>query len=404
MPTANGLYKQVAFKREVTFGTVPVAASAQLLRRVESTLDLSKDTYQSNEIRPDFQIADFRHGVRKIGGGIKGELSPKTYSDFMAAILKREFAAVTAITAVTVSVGIGAAPSYTITRAAGSFLTDNFKVGNVVRLSVGSLNALNINKNLMVTAVTALILTVVVLNGSLLATDTSVVGCTITVVGKKTFVPTTGHTDISYAIEHFYSDLVQSEVFSGCKPSKLSIDLPPTGMATVGLDFVGKDIVTASTQYFTAPTALTATGVLASVNGVVRVGGVTVANLTGLSLSVDVGQSGDAVVGSNTVPALYSGKVNVTGQFTAYFDSIALRDAFINETEIDLYAAFTADNTATADFVAFGLPRIKVGSASKNDGDTGLVQTFSFQGLFNSVGGTGVATEQTTIIVQDSQA
>ena len=28
----------------------------------------------------------------------------------------------------------------------------------------------------------------------------------------------------------------------------------------------------------------------------------------------------------------------VTGQLTAYFDSVALRDAFINETEVDLLA------------------------------------------------------------------
>jgi len=402
MPTANGLYKQVSYKREVTFGVVPAASAAQLLRRVESSIDLNKDTYQSNEIRPDFQMADFRHGVRRVGGGVNGELSPKTYSDFISAILKRDFAAVTAITAASVTIA-GSGP-YTITRAAGSYLSDGVKIGDVLRLSVGALNALNINKNLMVVDLTATVATVVTLNGSSLFAQGPITGTTITVIGKKTFVPTTGHTDISYAIEHFYSDLVQSEVFSGCKPTSIAIDLPPTGMATINTEFVGKDIVTAATQYFTSPTALTTTGVLAAVNGVVRVGGVTVANLTGLSLSIDVGQAGEPVVGSNTVPALFSAPVNVTGQFTAYFDSVTLRDAFINETEIDLYAAFTSDNSATADFVAFGLPRIKVGSAAKNDGGTGLIQTFSFQALLNSNGGAGVSTEKTTIVVQDSQA
>ena len=50
------------------------------------------------------------------------------------------------------------------------------------------------------------------------------------------------------------------------------------------------------------------------------------------------------------------------------------------------------------------MPRIKVGSANKDDGDGGLVQTFSFQALFNTAGGTGVKTEKTTFSMQDSQA
>lgn len=403
MVTANGLFKQVAYKKEVTYGVVPAAAAAQQLRRVESSIDLTKDSYQSNEIRPDLQIADFRHGVRKVGGSINGELSAKTYSDFIAAILKRDFTAVTAVSGASITIA-GAGPTYTVTRAAGSFFTDGFKVGNVIRLSVGTFNALNLNKNLLIVGLTATVATVITLNGTAMFAEGPIATSTVTVQGKKTYIPTTGHTDNSYSIEHYYSDLVQSEVFSGCKLSKIGIELPPTGMATINSEFIGKDIVTAAAQYFTSPTAISTTGVLAAVNGVVRLGGNTVANLTGLSLSIDSTQTGEAVVGSNTIPALYSGKVSVSGQFTAYFDSIAMRDAFINETEVDLYAAFTADNSAAADFIAFGLPRIKVGSASKNDGETGLVQTFSFQALFNSAGGAGTATEQTTMFVQDSAA
>ena len=87
MATASGIFKQVKYKAEVTYGTIPAAAASQALRRVTSSLDMTKDTYQSNEIRPDFQMADFRHGTRKVGGSINGELSAKTYADFMAAAL-----------------------------------------------------------------------------------------------------------------------------------------------------------------------------------------------------------------------------------------------------------------------------------------------------------------------------
>ena len=115
MVQATGVFKQVAIKREVTFGLIPVAAAAQLLRRVTSTVDLSKDTYSSNEIRPDMQVADFRHGVRRVKGSISGELSPKTYSDQLSAMLKRDFTAGASTAAASITIA-GAVGAWTITR------------------------------------------------------------------------------------------------------------------------------------------------------------------------------------------------------------------------------------------------------------------------------------------------
>jgi len=403
MALASGIFKQVKYKVESVYGTVPAAAAAQALRRVQSSLDLSKDTYQSNEIRTDLQVADFRHGVRRVKGSINGELSAKTYSEFMAAAVKRDFAAVAAISGASITIA-GAGPTYTVTRGAGSFLTDGVKIGDIIRLSVGTFNVANASKNLMVTALTATIATVIVVNASALVPEGPIATSTVTVFGKKTFMPASGHTDKSYSIEHWYSDVVQSEVFSGCKVNKVSVNLPPTGMATVGIDFTGKDITTAAAEYFTSPTAATTTGALAAVNGVVRLNGVTVAILTGLNFSIDAAFSGDPVVGANTVPNQFPGTVKVTGQATAYFQDATLRDVFINETEASLFAVFTADGSAGADFVQFALPRIKLGGAGKSDGQGGLVQTLPFTALYNTTGGAGISSEATTVSIQDSQA
>lgn len=403
MTLAAGIFKQVAYKVESTYGTVPSAASAQSLRRVQSTLGLSKDTYQSNEIRSDMQVSDFRHGVRKVSGNIQGELSPKTYADFIAAALKRDFAAVTAITGASLTIA-GSGPTYTVTRAAGSFLTDGVKIGDIIRLSVGSLNALNLAKNLMVTALTATVATVIVPNASALVAEGPIAGCTVTVTGKKTFIPTTGHTDKSWSIEHWHSDVSLSEVYSGCKVNKVAINLPPTGMATIAMDFMGKDITTAASQYFTSPTAATTTGVLAAVNGVLRVNGTTVAIITGLSVEISPEFTSAPVVGSNTISNIFPGTVKVSGQAVAQFQDATLRDVFINETEVDLYAVFTTTNDSAADFVQIALPRVKFGGASKNDGTGSIVQTIPFTALYNSTGGAGISKEATTISIQDSQA
>lgn len=401
MPAASGVFKTLAYKVESTYGTAPGASGAQYLRRVTSDLSLTKDSYQSNEIRTDQQMQDMRHGVRRVQGTISGELSPGTYADFVAAALRRDFAAVSALNGLSITVAASGS-NYTLTRATGDFLTSGIKKGDVVRLTAGSFNASNLNKNLLVLGVTATVLTVRVLNGSTMVAEGPIASATVTVPGKKTFAPTSGHTNKSYSIEHYFGDLVQSELFTGCQPSSLDLQLPATGLATIGIGIVGQGVTTASSQYYSSPSAATTTGLLAAVNGIVTVAGTPIAALTGLTLNVQSNRSGDPVVGSNVVPTLFPGRILVSGQATAYFDSVTLRDNFVNETEFELIAALTADNTAGAAFVTITLPRVKANGHSLSDGEAGLVATIPFQALLPTTGGSGVANELTTISIHDS--
>lgn len=403
MAIATGVAKQLAYKAETTWGTVPAASGAQALRRVTSDLNLTKQTYQSAEIRTDYQVADFRHGVRSVAGTVRGELSPGTYEDFLAAALRKTFTAVTNITGLSLTIA-ASGDYYTVTRSSGSYLSDGIKVGQVVRLTAGSLAAGNLNKNLLVVGLTALAATVLVLNGSTLTAEGPIASCTMSVPGKESYVPTSGHTDTSFAIEHWFSDIAQSEVFSGCKVNSVGLALPPSGISTVEFGFMGKDVTTAASQYFTSPTAASTSGVVAAVNGAVAVNGTRVALLTGLQINIAGGMTAEPVVGSNTFPDIFEGRVVVSGQFSAYFEGATLRDLFLNETEASIVAAFTTANTAAADFLSITLPRIKVGGASKDDGEKGIVQTFPFQALLNTSGGSGTSSHATTIAIQDSLA
>lgn len=403
MGTASGVFKQVTYKVETTYGVMPGASAAQAMRRVTSSLDMTKDTYQSNEIRPDFQVGDMRHGLRKVGGQISGEMSAKTWADFIAAALKKDFAAGVSVASASLTIG-GSAGAWTITRAAGSWLTDGIKVGDIVRLTAGAFNAANTGKNIQVTDVQAAVLTGIVLNGTGLVTQGPIASATLTVVGKKTMVPQTGHTDKSFSIEHWHPDVPAGEVYTGCKVSKISINLPATGMATIAVEFAGKDVTGGTAQYFTNPNPVTVTGTMAAVNGVVKVGSAAGGTITSASLEISCAQSSEPGIGSNVADQVATGRVVVTGQITAKFDSTALRDAFYNETEVSAYLAFTADNSAGADFLAFSMSRLKLNGAAKDDGEKVLIQTIPFQALFNGAGGAALATDMTTISVQDSAA
>jgi len=403
MVMSSGVFKQVTYKAETTFGTAPGASGGQILRRVESTIDLSKDTFSSNEIRSDMQVADFRHGTRRVKGTLKGELSPKTYADLIAAALRRDFAAVPAMTGESVTIA-GSGPTWTVTRDTGSFLADGVKVGDVIRLSDGFFNAANLAKNLMVTALTAMVATVTVLNGTDLVAEGPISSATVTVVGKKTYMPLTGHTAKSFSIEHFFADTSLSELFTGVKIDTLAVSLPPTGMGTIDFGVVGQNITTNSSAYFTGATAASSTGVVAAVNGVLLINGAPVATCTGLTINVAGALSGDPVVGQNFVPYVFPGRMTVTGQFTAYFDAGSFRDNFINEDTIGIAVALTTNNEAAADFIAFSLPSLKLSSCTKTDTEKGIIATYAFTALLNSAGGAGTSSEATTLVVQDSQA
>ncbi|MBS3996614.1 MAG: hypothetical protein KGZ67_04655 [Hydrogenophaga sp.] len=406
MPAASGVFKQVAIKKETTYGVLPTASGAQLLRRVDAAFNLTKDTYESNEIRADLQAADMRHGINRVTGNLNGELSPGSYAPYLGSLLKRDFTAVAAITGQSITIAAAAGGAFTVSRATGSWLTSGVKVGHVVRLTAGTFNANNLNKNLFVVAVTALALTVLVLNGTTLTAEGPIASATLSLPGKTTFVPTSGHTDDSYAVEEWFSDVPRSETYTGIKFTQAQIQLPPSGPATLGLTVAGQRMGQAAggTRYFTSPTAQSASGIAASVNGVLRINGATQLAVTGLNFDINANFTGDGVVGSNVVPQQFAGRLRVSGQFTAYFEDGALADAFYNESQIGLQVALTTGSEAAADFLTFSMSRVKLGGADKSDGEGGVVRTFPFTALLNSNGGASAEHEQTTIAIQDSLA
>ncbi|PKN71194.1 MAG: hypothetical protein CVU54_01875 [Deltaproteobacteria bacterium HGW-Deltaproteobacteria-12] len=410
MTIAKGIEKKLVIALQTAKGTIAAvnAASAIYLRRTSSTLDFKKETYQSNEMRTDKQVADFRHGVRSVDGTIAGELAPGSYQLLMAAIMRKAWAAGGVSSA---EIDVTAAPTTgaegTFTQTTGSYITDGFKVGDVVRWSgfAGGTATNNNAHNFLITGLTALVMTGVMLDGVPVVADAAGDSVTVTVVGKKLWIPATGHTDDYFTIEHNYSDLDLSEVFTDCKVNSMAVKLSATGMATIDFGMMGLDMVpktSANAPYFTSPAAAGTAGVVAAVNGAIYVQGVKVALITGMDFNVAANLSSEPVVGSNVKPEIFSGKSVVTGNMTVFFEDATFRDYFINETEVSINVAFTTSNAANADFLAISLPRVKVGGASKDDGEKGLIQTMPFTALFNTAGGAAVNTEATTISIQDS--
>lgn len=399
MAIGSGVAKQVRYKKEATFKTAPGTGSAQLLRRVTSELNLAMDAYQSAELRSDYQVQDMRLGQRSVRGPIRGELSCTSYADFIAAALRKNFAAGVSASSMTITVS---ASGKTFTRSTGSWLSDGFKIGDVVRYTGFTAGYVGMNNvNYRIGALTATIMTVLESTGLVDCSNQASIGCSVT--GKKTHAPVSGHTDDSFAIEHWFSDVSMSELFLGCKVSALEIAMPPTGMATINIDFIGADAQNAGAAYYVTPTAETTTGVLSAATGNICIGGTDYATVTGLRLRIDGGYSPAQVAFSNSAPAIFPGRVRVSGEVSVYLENATLRDAFVNETDVALFFTLKDGTATNAAFTNIVLPLVNLSGQSKSDGEIGIVQTFPFTALLNGAGGTGIATEKTTISIQDSQ-
>lgn len=416
MSIAEGVQAQVAYKAYstgvITAGTQavsasdPAAASAQVLRRVSSSLKLAKDTYQSAEIRADCQIMDYRHGVKRVTGSLSGEFSPATYfALFEAAFRTTKAAAISASQTDFTSVAADNSTSK-FTFAAGDPVAKGFRVGMILRFASLS-DSGNNSKNFLITG----------FGGSsnrqvsvYPAPDTMTADSAFTVasIGKSIIVPSSSFVSRKFAFEHYFGDLDIAHLFTECRIGGAMIKLPASGMSTVEFPVMGRDmeLYSGSTApFFTSPTAAGTTGIFAAVNGLLMVGGSVVGVVTGLDITLALNPSSDGVVGQNFVPEIFLGAANVTGNVTAMLQDNTLITDFKNESEVSILAYLTTNSDANSPAATIFLPRIKFGDAPVAvSGQGAQIVTLPFQALKGTATTASTGIEDTTIQMVDTEA
>jgi hypothetical protein len=415
MPLAEGVSARVTIKPyatgAITSGVQPVssvdpgASSGQILRRVSSTLKLGKDTYTSNEVASHRQISDYRHGTKRVTGGVvSGEFSPGTYWDLFQAVLRgTATAAVTGSETDFTSVAADSATSK-FSFTSGDPVAKGFRIGSIVRFTNLSDDGNN-GRNFLVLGFggTSNRDMTVYPSPDTMSADTAF---TIAEVGQSAFMPSSNHVSRKFAIEHYFADIDIARLFTEVRLDGFNWQLPATGISTVDFTGMGRDmeIFSAGTApFFTAPDAETETGLGAAVNGALFFQGTRVGVCTGLNVQAQLNASSDPVVGQNFVPEVFLGRLNVTGQATIFLEDATFINYFKNETELSLLAFLTSNDNPSSPAASIYLPRIKLGDAdSPLQGEAGIVQTCPFQALkgTSSTGGN----EATTIRIHDTEA
>jgi len=87
MTVAGGSRARLAYVAEVTYGTTPASPAFKTINPTSHSLGLEKEGFQSETIRSDRQIADFRHGVRSVSGDIGTEFRDASLDDLLEAVM-----------------------------------------------------------------------------------------------------------------------------------------------------------------------------------------------------------------------------------------------------------------------------------------------------------------------------
>lgn len=398
----------IAYAEESAFG-VAASTAGRLIRRVKSNLGTKKESFQSNEIRPDQQVYDMRHGMRKAEGSVEGELSLLTWDDWFAGLLRSTWA--TGVSKTQAQLGdVTAGASLSKFVFANSAALEGFRVGDVLRFTAG-MPASILNKNYRITNISTDGKNVFTYPAPGETVSTPVTTYAVKVYGKKILC---GQTQRSYTIEQRYPDVDMSELFTGCRIGSCAISIKPNGMVTVNWGILGKDgnlLSGANSPYFAAPDAAYATGIFAGVNGSMRLGIPGVAEseaaiVTSVDMTIDNGLQSEGVIGASTAPDVFYGPLTVKGSMSVYLSDRTVFDAFLLEQDMTLVIQLDLPGGVAGsadDFIVFKLPRIKLSDATKDvAAEGGVIVTYPFQALITPTD--NLARDEATIAIQRSVA
>jgi hypothetical protein len=380
----------IAYAKESTFGTAASASGGKYIRRVSTNLAVSKDSFQSNEVRTDAEVSDLRHGVRRVGGNIESELSLQTWDDWLESLLRGTWAAGLTASQTDFTSVVASASAGTFTFAGGDPVTKGLRIGDVFRFTSGVVSP-NVNKNFRITGFGGTSNRTVSVTPSPYADiGTAVTTFALAVTGKKLV---TGVTKDSYTVEKILPELDISERYVGCRISQGSFSMPPNGMATASWEIMGQDgtiLTGASSPYFTTIAAAPNTGIFAGTSGSLRLNGAERAVLTSFQLNINNNCSTTPVCFANVAPDVFYGRRVVTGSVSAFLENEGLINAFMNESEVDLTAQLDlslASGATAAEFLVFNMQRVKFSSYTSEAGaDGGVIATFQFQALLATAG------------------
>lgn len=285
---------------------------------------------QSQTIRNDANVQDLIRLSKSAGGGLPCELSYPVVNESLWVALRaimRTTETAAATNADTAGITSGGT---TVVRGAGSWISDGFEVGDIVRITNAS-NAAD-NRFAKVTAVVALTLTLQLGDGDTWAgTDSDV---TVTRGARMK----NGTTDRSYSVEVARLDVSKFQLFTGQVFSSMSLNVADQAITTANFGLEGSSSTRGGSAVSGATYSNPTAGAVLDAIGVPHfyLGGESYAAKS-IGFDIDLNVGARTQVGALGPQSMRRGTFNVTGRVEAYFQTFTEMDAYANNVASDFW-------------------------------------------------------------------
>lgn len=331
-------------------------------------VNLTKATLESEEIDADGQDTDLRHGFNRVQGSLGFQFGLKDYDDPIELVMQNSFGAVN-VTGGPLFAAVGGG-SAGFTRTAGSFITDGFRPGDIIRTS-GFDSTIN-NGDWLVLTVGAGFLVVYDPNQTIVS-ETSVggTGRTISYPGRRVDVGTDLTT---VTLERAFLDILRYQPFHGCGFDSWQMNVQPESMVGGSFGILGLRAAAMASSPLSSSAIVEPTGnsPMDAFTGVIFENGAATAVATAVSFTLARNMSLNPVIGSEFSPDLFPGQAKGNATLTAYFENEGLFNRFVNETESSMWFKFPDPNNPLS-FISIVFPRIKYTGADMDPPQQGPV-------------------------------
>lgn len=349
----------------------------QTFRVTSKAINLEKEELESDEVDPDTrQVSDSRHGFNRVVGSPGFQFSRQDFDDIIEIAQGAAFSEPTAVSGI--NLGIDGTTKI-LDRASGSWITDGYRVGDIIEVA-GFANGAN-NTNWLVLAVAALNLTLYDPNDAII-TEVAGAGRTVSLKGKRCDISTVLTT---MYMERQFLDTGKYQKFNGVAINELPFSVSPRAIVTAAATLLGMSsaaIVSAS-ESGVNPEAKSASSPYDAFTGLLHEGGTAITVVTGLDWNINNNRTLEAVIGSKFSPDVFEGDARGNGTLTSFFESETMYNKFVNETESTIFLRLN-DPDGT-NFCSVVFPRVKYNGGNMDPPQRGPVPIqMPFKALMHS--------------------
>jgi len=357
MPFADSNRAKIRYREETAWASVVSAVAYTELPITSEGLKSSINTVTSETIRPDRNVAD----IVKVGGGASGDLGYELKYGDWDELFEGAFQSNIVSTLVSAALASAYFSGPGIHIADGSSASD-VVVGQFVRIANASTTGNNGDYRVTAVSVAAsgnILYVADASSGAAAAFTSELFKSTTQLRGKRL---RNGTTSKSYTIEKEFSDVSTTfSRYAGMRVGSMSMSIQSRAILSGAFSFVGKSQAAASVTLASTSNAASTNPVMNASGNVGRVweGSDVISGVSFKAISVDLNNNTreQDVVGSDALAGVATGRCEITGSLSAYFENNDLVNKFVNGTATSL--RFQVDDSDGNSYIVT-IPKVRL--------------------------------------------